>query len=64
MLSGFVQVARKEDSAVQVADGLYLGSILAAWDVDDLKMAGISHVLDISRREYHRHEDMFTCESS
>jgi len=48
-----------EDSAALVMPGIYIGSIIAAWNAEALSALGITDVLDISRKKYERHEDKF-----
>ena len=45
-----------EETLDEVIPGLYLGGIPAAWKVDELRAAGVTRVLDFSRRPYHHHE--------
>eukprot|EP00658_Telonema_sp_P-2_P066061 TRINITY_DN55175_c0_g1_i2.p1 TRINITY_DN55175_c0_g1~~TRINITY_DN55175_c0_g1_i2.p1 ORF type:complete len:264 (+),score=30.71 TRINITY_DN55175_c0_g1_i2:123-914(+) len=53
------ELASLEDDPTQVAPGVYLGSIIAAWNVQRLRELGVTHILDISRKQYHRHQDDF-----
>jgi len=45
-----------EETLDEVFPGLFLGSLPAAWKVDELRAAGVTKVLDFSRRPYHQHD--------